>query len=220
MKALEKLAHNIAEKISVQIACDQDKTAVIAYGLTAMFQMAVIFTAISIIGILSDFWYESIVIFFGVGIIRKSTGGAHARTMYGCILISILSIVLLSALSRYGLNYPVNQPGEFGITLLVFLSCFVVFYIRVPVDSPNKPIVKPEKIKRLRKQSFRILVLLFFVSINLIIFKGRNSRLSSIANSIKLTLLWQAFTLTKTGIRFFDAVDSKWNRIAEGDCMR
>ena len=219
MKALERLAHNIAEKISVQIDCDKDKTAVIAYGLMAMFQMAVIFTVISIIGILFDFWYESILIFFGVGIIRKSTGGAHARTMYGCILISILSIALLSALSRYVLHDQVNQVGDFVITVLVFLFSFFVFYIRVPVDSPNKPIVKPEKIKRLRRQSFRILILLFFVSINLVIFESWNSRIPSIAASIRLTILWQAFTLTKTGIWFFDAVDSNWNKLAERNRM-
>lgn len=206
---MEELAHNIAEKIALHMQFDEDKKAVIAYGLTAIFQMVTLFTVISIIGLIFGFWYESIILFIGVGIIRKSTGGAHSQTMYGCILISVLSITILSSLSKHILSFSVNVFVNLGISVLVFALCFIVFYIRVPVASPNKPIVKPGKIKRLRRQSFIILTIFFLISVDFIFLAVRNDRFYSIAVSIRLAMLWQLFTLTEIGARFIDKIDLK-----------
>ena len=215
VRILEVLAHNIAEKISLEMNFDEDKKAVIAYGLTAIFQMATIFAVISIIGILFDFWYESIIIFLGVGIIRKSTGGAHSQTMEGCIVISVLSITILSTLARYFFDFPLSKFVNFGISIFVFIFCLTIFYIRVPVDSPNKPIVKPEKIRRLRRQSFLILTIFFSLSIVFIILTTWYNRFYSIAISIRLSMLWQLFTLTRIGAQFFGKVDSKFKVIID-----
>ena len=213
VRILETLAFNIAEKIAVEMNFDEDKKAVIAYGLTAIFQMATILVVISIIGILFDFWYESIIIFLGVGIIRKSTGGAHSQTMEGCIVISVLSITILSTLARYFLDFPFSKFVNFGISVFVFIFCFIIFYIRVPVDSPNKPIVKPEIIRKLRRQSFLILTIFFLLSIVLIILTTWYNRFYSIAISIRLSMLWQLFTLTRIGSQIVGKVDFKFKVI-------
>ena len=206
---MEELAHNIAEKIALHMQFDEDKKAVIAYGLTAIFQMVTLFTVISIIGLIFGFWYESIILFIGVGIIRKSTGGAHSQTMYGCILISVLSVTILSSLSKHILSFSVNVFVNLGISVLVFALCFIIFYIRVPVASPKKPIVKPEKIKRLRRQSFIILTIFFLILVAFIFLTVLNDRFYSIAVSIRLAMLWQLFTLTEIGARFIDKIDLK-----------
>lgn len=205
---METLASNIAAKIAVQMDYDEDKKAVLAYGLTAIFQMTTIFIIISIIGFLFNFWYESMLIFFGVGIIRKSTGGAHSHTMNGCILISVLSITILSSFSRYLLNFAINNTTNYLISIFIYIFCLIIFYLRVPVDNPNKPIVRSEKIRRLRKQSFFILTLFLIILGITISLIPWNQRFYSIAVSIRLTMLWQVFTLTKVGIRFFGQVDS------------
>ncbi|HAZ20297.1 MAG TPA: accessory regulator AgrB, partial [Clostridiales bacterium] len=44
---MEKLAHNLSEKIAEKLGYDQDKKEVIAYGLTAIFQMVGIFSIAS-----------------------------------------------------------------------------------------------------------------------------------------------------------------------------
>jgi len=98
---LEKLAHNISEIISKKLGYDDDKQSVIAYGLTAIFQMFSIFLIVSIIGIIGRFWAECMVIFLAVGLLRKATGGAHSETMQGCLVISIFSISFLAFLSKY-----------------------------------------------------------------------------------------------------------------------
>lgn len=211
---MEKLAHTLAEKIALHMHFDQDKKAVIAYGLIAIFQMVTLFAIVTLIGMVFRFWYESVIIFLGVGIIRKSTGGAHSRTMYGCILISSLSITILSSLSRYILGMPVDIYLNLVVSVMVYILCLVVFYRRVPVESPNKPIRNPLKIKRLRKQSFVIITVFFLLSVTCIFLSLYYIRFYSIAVSIRLTMLWQLFTLTKIGIRFFDRIDLRFKPAA------
>lgn len=208
MIQIEKLAHNLAEKIALQLEYDEDRKAVLAYGLMAISQISTIFIIISIIGVLFDIWYESMIIFLGVGIIRKSTGGAHASTMNSCTLISVFSISMLSMISRYLLGISVNIYINLGVTIIVYIMCFIIFYRRVPVDTPNKPIVKAEKIKRLRKQSFLLLTVGLILSIICIILTKYDTRFYSIAVSIRLAMLWQLMTLTKTGAAVLSKIDS------------
>jgi accessory gene regulator B len=215
VKKIETLAHKIAKKIALQLDYDDDRKAVIAYGLIAILQMATIFIIITIIGILFDFWYECMIIFMGVGIIRKSTGGAHSKTMNGCIIISVLSVTVLSALSRYLLFRPMNTYVNLGISVIIFIISFIIFYLRVPVDSPNKPIVKQEKIRRLRKQSYFLIIVFFLLTATFITLATVNNRFYSFATSVRLMILWQVFTVTETGILLLKKVDSKVNRIFE-----
>lgn len=213
MITIETLAHYMAEKIALQLNYDEDKRAVVAYGLTAILQMVTIFAVISTIGLLLHMWYECMLIYISVGIIRKSTGGAHSRTMRGCIIVSVLSITSLSALSRYALGFSLDTFTNMVVSVLVFAFGFIVFYIRVPVDSPNKPIVRAEKIKRLRKQSFILLAVFFILSLIFTLLANKITRFYSIAFSIRLAMLWQVLTLTKTGIRLLGKVDAKINAV-------
>ena len=57
MIIIETLAHKIAEKIAVQLDFDDDRKAVVAYGLIAILQISFLFIVITIIGIIFDFWY-------------------------------------------------------------------------------------------------------------------------------------------------------------------
>lgn len=207
---MEKMAHDLSGKIANYLHYDDEKTAVIAYGLTALFQIFFIAILASIIGILGHFWYESIILFFVVGILKKSTGGAHSDTMFGCIVISIFSISFLAFVSRYVLSFPINLYINIGISVAIYFLAFIVFYIRVPVDSPNKPIVKPEKIKRLRRQSFFLLTCFTLLSIILLFYTPPHNRLYSIVFSLRFAIVWQIFTLTPFGMKSISKFDSKF----------
>lgn len=207
---MEKMAHDLSRKIAIQMHYDEDKESVIAYGLTAIFQILVIALLISIIGMLCHFWYESLIIFFGVGILKKSTGGAHSQTIYSCTFISVISISFFAMLSRYVFNSSINIYINYCIAFFVFVFCVFIFYKYVPVDSPNKPINRPEKIKRLRRQSYILLVIYSMATYIFIVFAPYNYRFYSFSFCIHFILLWQAFMLTKTGMRFIGRIDSKF----------
>lgn len=208
MVIIEILAQKIANRISLQLDYDEDKRDVISYGLIGIFQIFTILIILSFIGLLFDCWYECMIIYMSVGFIRKSTGGAHSRSMNGCIIISVLSIIIMSVLSRYLLNFSLEHWVSLGITYIIFFICLIIFYFKVPMDNPNKPIVSLEKIKRLRKQSFIKLFLLLLVSIVFTKLADSYSRFYSIAFSVRLTMLWLVLTLSRPGFLFLDKIDS------------
>jgi accessory gene regulator B len=199
---VEKLAHNLSEKIAEKLGYDQDKKEVIAYGLTAIFQMVGIFSIASFIGIVGGFWYESMVLFLAVGLFRKSTGGAHSSTFQGCIIISIFSISFFAFLSRY-LFYVNVPPHVFFISVLsvIYIFSFLVVYKLAPVASP----------KKLKIKSLATVVFYYLISMIFIFCSQDNShiRLIHISLSLACATLWQVFTLTKTGHKLIHIMDSK-----------
>ncbi|MFH5835212.1 accessory gene regulator ArgB-like protein [Proteiniclasticum sp. C24MP] len=215
MKKIEALAHKISYKITQQLDLDDEKKAVIAYGLTGLLQLIALVLIVAIIGIIFGFFFEGMIILFSVGFMRKSTGGAHSKTMSGCNVVSVLSISFLAAISRYILSTPISSASEYIITFLVFGICIIVFYQRVPVDNIKKPIVNADKIKRLRKQSFYKLLFFFLMTVLLIRLTNVHERFYSIASSIKMAMIWQAITLTKRGEHILSWIDLNVNRILE-----
>lgn len=213
MIIIEVLANKIADGLAKQLSLEQEKQFVIAYGLIGILQVTTLFIIIAIIGMVTDSFYESFIIFFSVGFMRKSTGGAHSKTMMGCNTVSVLSIALLAFSSRYLLSTPVDSYVNSGITMMVFLLGYVIFYLRVPVDSPNKPIVTIEKIKRLRKESFSKLFLFFLLTLVSILFADTHERFYSIASSIRVAMIWQAITLTEWGASMLSHLDLVVNRM-------
>ncbi len=213
MIIIEVLANKIADKIALQLSFEDEKRSVIAYGLIGILQVTTLLLIITLIGLVTDSLYESLIIFFSVGFMRKSTGGAHSNTMMGCNTVSVLSIALLALSSRHLLNIPVDNYVNSGLTILIFLIGFVIFYLYVPVDSPNKPIVTVEKIKRLRKESFSKLFLFFILTIVSILLADTHERFYSIASSIRVAMIWQAITLTETGTLLLSRLDLIVNRM-------
>jgi len=210
---MKLLANKIADGIAIHLSLDNERRSVIAYGLIGILQVATLFIIIAIIGLVTDSLYESLILFLGVGFMRKSTGGAHSKTMMGCNTVSVLSIAILAISSRYLLSTPIDSYVNSGITMVVFLIGFIVFYLRVPVDSPNKPIVTLKKIKRLRKESFIKLFLFFLLTVLSILLADTHERFYSIASSIRVAMIWQAVTLTETGTLLLSRLDLMVNRM-------
>jgi accessory gene regulator B len=205
---MEKFAHKVSATISTQLHYDKEKTDVIAYGLTAIFQLITIGMIITVIGILCHMFYESAALFISVGILKRSTGGAHSNSIYACTVISIVMISSFAAISRYLLSFQDNLFINISLVTVIFLTSLVIFMRHVPVDSAHKPIVKPEKIKRLRKQSFILLTVYITFSIILFYFGTSIQRLAAISYSLLLAIIWQTVMLTKYGALFINAIDS------------
>lgn len=205
---MEKLAKGLADNIGKNLQYDSEKTAVVAYGLTAAFQMFTIFFVLSIVGSIWGFWAEGMIIFILVGLLRKSVGGAHSKTFTGCVTYSIFFISLMAFLSHYLANpdllyyYVVFSCLSFGIS-------YFIIYRKAPVDSPNKPIRKKEKIKRLRINAFITITIYLIAVAVLYYFSGENLRFSGYGMSITMAVLWQTFMLIEPGHRFVQIIDRK-----------
>ena len=205
---MERLAKNIAANIGEELQYSSEETAVVAYGLIGIFQMFIIFFALSLIGFIGGFWIEGIIIFFLVGFLRKSVGGAHSETFTGCVIYSVFFISLMAFLSHYLIN-PNLLFFHIAFSCLSFGLSYLVVYKKAPVDSPNKPIHKKEKIRRLRIGAFITLTIYFIAVAVLYYFSGKDLRFSGYAISVTMAVLWQIFMLTGPGHKFMQVIDRK-----------
>lgn len=199
------LCRRLAAWIGEGLSLSEERRAVVEYGLMGLLQMAAILAGAIFLGAIFGFVLEAVAIFFAVGLLRRNTGGAHAQTMTGCTLMSVGVVVLLAALCRYGLTYLRPWGLLWAVQGSLYGISFLQIYRKAPVDTPNKPITKPEKIRRLRLRSFYTLGLYACLSAALLLWGG--DRGVSLAFAVGCAVLWQVFTLTQLGAVFIHAVD-------------
>lgn len=203
---MENICSNIASSIGKKLNYNDEQVAVVAYGLFAIFQTIGMFILSSIIGIVLGCWIECFIIFLTVGVMRKYTGGAHSSTLLGCTLFSLFIIGSLGYISRYAfIDIYLSLQGTY-LHYLIFL-CYIPIYTTMvlivkklsPVDSPNKPIRKLEKIKNLNNYSVILVLFYFFLSALFFSIANYNIRFLTISISLLCATVWQTFTLTKPG---------------------
>ena len=99
------LANKLAEILAAKLGYTDEQRKVIAYGLGAILQMLTLLIIATIFGLAFECFYECMIVFFGVGLMRRTTGGTHCSTYMACILTSSLSICLIALLYWYLLFY-------------------------------------------------------------------------------------------------------------------
>ena len=208
---MEKLIYKISTIIGKNNNFDDEKINVISDGLTALSQTACIFILSLILGLVCDCFYESMVVFFCVGILRKYTAGVHSESLYSCLIISVIAIFSMAMISRYAFilipTIIISRIISMIVCFILFSLLFFVVYKYAPVDTPNKPLKKPEKIKRLKKGSRLITILYFTVAFIFIYFSFIQIRFFTTAVSIVMATGWQTMTLTKSGKKIINKLD-------------
>lgn len=207
MFSVEKLSKNITKNIENQLALDNDRASIIEYGLYAFFQMSISILATAIIGAIFNVMIEALLISFVIAILRKSSGGVHASTSINCTIVGALVAVTPACIIKH-ISFNSNYIIIIGI--LLYIISFIIIYKLAPVDSPNKPIRKEDKIKRLKRGSIIILsIYMIIVLINLVLYYRNKSNLLLVYSScIYIGIIWQVFTLTKLGHIIVKIIDS------------
>jgi accessory gene regulator B len=210
---MERLARKIASNIAGSLDYDDEKERVIAYGLTAMLQVAVTVILVFSIGLLVGAPVEALIICFSVSILRKYSGGAHAGTIEECISISVIYCVVFALISRRLLLPVLNTYSMLFIIIVVYALSFIAIFKLAPVDSPNKPIKTDKKKRRMRRGSFITLSVYFVLSILFLLLSLKYHNRSSLGISLLFGIIWQIFTLTKFGFYFLKKIDFGVNNI-------
>jgi len=196
---MEKLAVSLANKISSSLGYDNEKEAVVAYGLIALIQVSATILLILVLGILLGVTGEALTICFAVAILRKYSGGVHAKTAELCTVVSVVYCVAMAIVAKKLLAGIYSSSLMLAAIILIFGISFWIAYRRVPVDSPNKPIKTEKKIRRMRTGSFVILTAYLIISVLLYVFASRHGGLKAYGICLLFGLSWQVFTLTKSG---------------------
>lgn len=202
------LANKLAGRLAKALNYDDEARAVIAYGLGAALQMLELMAIALIFGLVFDCLYESMIVFLGVGLLRRSAGGSHCANYTACILTSSLSICLLAFICRYLLPGYLPKWVYIIFGMVPGFGCACLFaFRRVPRDTPNKPITDPAKVARLRRQYCLTLFVYLIAAALLLAFDWGDGRNISSFGAVICVLYWQCFTLTSHSQRLVHAMD-------------
>ena len=199
---MERLAKKLASNITASLGYDEEKEAVIAYGLIAIIQIVLTTVLVFLFGILAGVPAQALIVCFSVSILRKYSGGAHAGTIELCTGFSVFYCIVTAVISKWFL-VGVYNPILMSISIaVIFGLSFLAIYKFAPVDSPNKPIRTEQKKKSMRKGSFLVLFIYFVIVLIGFILSDRFVIFKSLQISLLFGLSWQIFTLTYLGAQF------------------
>lgn len=194
---MEFLVEKLANLITEPLHLDDEKRAVVKYGLFAIVQMILIAVIISLFGVLTGCLLECWVFYTAAGLLRKSTGGAHAKTSNGCLVVSVLAVSLFGIGARYFRALPHSIAIGTALCIVALAVACLLVYKLAPVDSPNKPLTSQKKIDRLRRQSGVTLLVYSALVVIFLLLSDRYFFTISLAVSLSLATLWQSLTLVK-----------------------
>ncbi len=212
MYKIESLSNNIALKISKILELDEDKTEVIAYGAYSLIQTIWSIVLVMAFGLLFRVFWEAIIISFAGALLRKYSGGAHATSPNRCAVIGVIMSVGPALILDKILIY--TSPIHVIIyTCLTLIFTYYIIYKYSPIDTPNKPIVKDETKKRLRKVAFKMIHFYFIIIIILYICysKEKSYIYLKFIVSICTGMLWQDVTLISLGCYIISKLDNMLN---------
>lgn len=205
---MEALAKRLANSISVTLDYDEEKQAVITYGLFAIIQVFVTFILVLSVGLLFRVPVEALIICFSASILRKYSGGAHLNSAESCTVFSVITCSVFALLSRYVLLNYYNPLLSYGAIIIIYSIAFYIIYKFAPVDSPQKPIRTEQKKERMKYGSYITLSVFLIISLLLLYSNSKDINLKSYGISLLFGVSWQVFTLTDAGALFLVKINN------------
>ena len=130
MKRLVSIILNFMIKNNV-ISKDTEEIEFYRYGIEITLSSLINIALISIIGIVTNYTFES-TMFLAVFIIMRSfTGGYHANTYVKCNLVTSISFVILLLIFKIIRHVSLKSIAIFQVVTIVLLA---------PIENKNKPI--------------------------------------------------------------------------------
>lgn len=212
---MEKLTNNIAEKISSELGLDNDRKAVIAYGIFALLHSAISIIVIVIFGLLVGELAEVLIVSFTASILRKYSGGVHTSSPGICTATGTIVVGGLTLAISVLYNQQINFKLFVLLGLITFIWSYYIIYKLAPVDSTAKPIKTQMKRERMKKGSIVVLdAYAVIVAINVVLYLSlHNKRFLIFSMCIFGGIIWQSFTLTRAGHLTIQKIDTFLNHI-------
>ncbi|HHV58896.1 MAG TPA: accessory gene regulator B family protein [Clostridiaceae bacterium] len=204
-RIIDRCAYSLAKGLANQLNENHQKRSVYYYGFQIVIGSAAKLTLLAVISAVLGVFFPAVVILFTFALLRIIAGGVHLDTFGKCITSSLILIITGGLISRYTFEYwPFELLAAF--LAIVFLSSLFIMIKWAPADSPNKPITKPEEIKKFKTWSI-VFVLAWGALVSLLV--AFNLHMYAIATGYGLIM--QSFTVTPAGYRWFEAYQDKLN---------
>lgn len=203
MFKIQEICERVSSNIASELDLDDERRTVINYGIFSFVQIGICIAAVIIFGFIFNVVIEALIISFSISILRKSSGGVHAPSPESCAIIGTVASIGMAIICQ---NIYINLLFILISGSIAFTWSFYIIYKLAPVDSIAKPIKSIEKRTRLKRKSIKILSLyLVIIMINMTCYLFiKDSRLLTYSLCIYMGLVWQVFSLTKSGHVVFE----------------
>lgn len=159
---IEKVSNYILKRyIEDGEELSKDQRDVLLFGITRILEDIPKFVAILFICFLLNMLKELFIVFIVTVLYKTFIGGAHARTNFGCFIISTIYFTLPIILAKY-INYNIYIFYSLLIVDIVF-SAYVIIKL-APADTEEIPIIN--KIKR---EKFKLGATISAIILNILI---------------------------------------------------
>lgn len=198
MLKIENICEKVSNYIAKELDFDDDKKSVINYGIFAFIQMGICIALVIAFGLIFNVTIEALIVSFTISILRKSSGGVHSKSPERCAIIGTASSVGMALICKY-MNVTLSTVILSGGIIFIWAYCIV--YKLAPVDSVAKPIKSIQRRNKFKKVSIKILstYLIIIISNILCYMYLEKFRLLTYSLCIYMGILWQVFSLTKSG---------------------
>ena len=150
---IDKFCDWITEQIKGKMPeMDEEKEAVINFGVRLLFGEIPKIIALFIIGFLLQIGWYSLLIYFLLAPYRGSTGGFHLKTHWGCMLSSIVLYIVPILMAKY---IPISQEYIiYVMTGIIGILSSIFIFKYAPADTENIPILSKQERKTKRIKSY------------------------------------------------------------------
>lgn len=160
-----RLAQRITRKLRNKKYIEPEESEIFEYGFFLVISQIVYSTICLLCGIFFCCVIECIIFYISFMVIREYAGGFHASTELRCFLFSTASIISCVAIIKV-----LNQNNFDTIFMITLFIATWIIVILSPLDTPEKPLTKKERIKFRQKSLIILSILLIICVVSLIKF--------------------------------------------------
>ncbi len=202
MRFVNVWSYKCAYFLAQQLNENHQKRHIFYYGFQMIIGELVKTVILVIVSLLLGTFVPTLVVLLTFGLLRLAAGGYHMDTYGKCMVTSIGLFVAAGAIAQYTHQFW-NPYVIFAFLALSFVVGLPVLIKWAPGDTPNKPITRPEQIRRLKNIS--IIYTFVWIIISLILFYFGHYKFV-IATTFGYIL--EVFTVSPAGYRFFDMISN------------
>lgn len=207
MRFIQKWSYSCANYLMRQLNESHEKRGVYYYGFQVIIGALVKGILLLAITLLLGTVVPTLVTVLIFSSLRMIAGGYHMDTYGKCIATSLGLFVLAGLIDKYTYQYW-DIKYVIALVIVSFITGLWVATKWAPCDTPNKPITKPEEIRKFKRLTVIYVCLWLVAALALTYFK-----LNMYALAICFGFLLEIFTVTPAGHVFFDKISGKVSKI-------
>lgn len=150
---VKRLSDNIADYMSGQLNYDEDKEAVLSYGLEIIIGDCFKTIPILLISLLIDTFSYTLVAMISFSLHRTFIGGAHERTYMRCFVNSVIMLLMIGIVGKY---FGLLMQEQIWLSFLVYGQALILIYLWVPASTEKKEIKNSQTRKKIKRTSLVI----------------------------------------------------------------